>query len=260
MIKLVKAELQKLFTTRLWWILLLVMLLLIGVNLAFFIAFAGVEQNGSAFPTRDTTEWLQIAWSVGAGTGGIFTMILGVIMMTSEYRYQTITGTFLTTPRRSQVIAAKLIAGVVVGVLYALAVLVFQALTVIPTVLISGGEFSLSASRIPQISIGILAALALYALFGIGLGALVRNQIAGIVGAVVWTYVIESIFAAVPALQPVGKWLPGGAAQALMSTDIDTGFGTADWLPAWAGALVLVGYGLLFATVASATTVRRDIT
>jgi ABC-2 type transport system permease protein len=260
MIGLVKAELRKLFTTRLWWIMLLVMIVLVGVNLAFIIAFAGVSQNGGpALPERDTMEWAQVAWSAGA-SGGIFVMILGVVMITSEYRYQTVTGTFLTTPRRERVIAAKLITGLLVGLLFALVLLVFEAVTVVPTVLLSGGEFSLSGTRIPQVSIGILASLALYGLFGIGLGALVRNQIAGIVGAVVWAYVIESIFTAIPALHPVGKWLPGGAAQSLMSIDIDTGLGRPEWLPAWGGALVLVAYGLLFAVVASATTVRRDIT
>lgn len=256
---LVRAELRKLFTTRLWWIMLLVMLVLVGVGLGFLVAFAGVDQNGAALPARDTAEWAEIAWSSGSG-GGIFVMILGVVMMTSEYRYQTITGTFLATPRRSLVIVAKVVAGLLVGALFALAVLVFQAVTVIPAVTLSGGELSLSASRIPQISLGILVTLALYAVFGIGLGALVRNQIAGIVAAVVWAYVIENIFTGIPALHSVGKWLPGGAAQALMSIDVDTGLGRPEWLPAWAGAAVLVGYGLLFAAVATATTVRRDIT
>ncbi|MFC0864492.1 ABC transporter permease [Sphaerimonospora cavernae] len=261
MTSLVKAELQKLFTTRLWWILLIVLLLLTGVFLGFFIGFAGVESDGVAgIPATDDPKWAQLAWTTGAQMSWIMVMILGVIMMTSEFRYQTITGTFLTTPRRSQVIVAKLVSGLVVGALYALAVLVFQALVVIPTVLISGGELSLSESHIPQISLGILVSTALYAVFGIGLGALVRNQIAGIVGAIVWTYIIESIFTAIPALQGVGKWLPSGAANALMSIDIDTGLGVPHWLPAWGGALVLVGYGLLFAAIASATTVRRDIT
>ncbi|MEV0970705.1 ABC transporter permease [Microtetraspora glauca] len=256
MIGLVRAELLKLSTTRLWWVMLLVTLLLIGVNLAFFIGFAGNPQGG--LPALDTPEWVQFAWSAGSG-GGIFVMILGVVMITSEFRYQTITGTFLTTPRRERVIAAKLFAGLIVGALFAVAVLIFTALVVIPTVMIAGGELSLGESRVPQISLGILASLALYTLFGIGLGALVRNQIAGIVGAVAWAYVIENIFLGVPALQVVGKWLPGGAARALMSIDVDTGM-DANMLPAWGGALVLAGYAVVFAIVASATTVRRDIT
>ncbi|WP_169952400.1 ABC transporter permease [Microbispora sp. H11081] len=256
---LVKAELRKLFTTRLWWVMLVVALLFVGVGLGVLIAFAGVDQNGAAVPGLDTAQWTELAWASGS-SAGIFVMILGVVLMTSEFRYQTITGTFLVTPRRGLVIIAKLVAGLIVGALFALAVLVLQAVTVIPAVMLGGGEFSLSGARVPQISIGILATLALYALFGIGLGALVRNQVAGVVAAIAWTYVIESIFTAIPALHVVGKWLPGGAAQALMSIDVNTGLGQPEWLPAWAGALVLVAWGLLFAGVATATTVRRDIT
>ncbi|MCT9930285.1 ABC transporter permease [Planotetraspora sp. A-T 1434] len=260
MIGLVKAELQKLFTTRLWWIMLLVMLVLVGVNLGLFIGFAGVSQNGApALPERDTVEWARMAWSAGAD-GNVFAMILGVVMMTAEYRYQTITGTFLTTPRRGRVIVAKLVGGLLVGLLFGLGALVFEAVVVIPTVLISGGEFSPAAWHIPQTGLGIIATFALYALFGIGLGTLVRNQVAGIVGAVVWSYVIERILVAIPALQPVGRWLPGGAAQSLLSIDVDTGLGRPELLPAWGGALVLAGYAVIFALVASATTVRRDIT
>ncbi|MBP2704144.1 ABC transporter permease [Microbispora sp. RL4-1S] len=259
MTALVRAELHKLFTTRLWWIMMIVMILLIGISLGFAIGSAGVESNGLSTPARTSPEWLELAWSAGA-SGSIFVMILGVIMMTSEYRYQTVTGTFLATPRRTPVIAAKLVAGLIVGALFAVAALLFETVVAIPAVLISGGEVSLTASHIPQISLGILANLALNVLFGIGLGALVRNQIAGVVAAIVWSYAIEGIFSSFPALQPVGKWLPGGAARALMSIDIDTGLGRPDLLPAWAGALVLIAYAVLFAFVASATTVRRDIT
>jgi ABC-type transport system involved in multi-copper enzyme maturation permease subunit len=258
MIGLVRAELLKLSTTRLWWVMLLATLLLIGVNLAFFIGFAGNAQGG--LPALDTPEWAQLAWSSGA-SGRIFVMVLGVVMLTSEYRYQTITGTFLTTPRRGRVITAKLIAGLIVGVLFSLAVLLFTALVVIPTVLLAGGELALTEARVPAIALGTVASLALYAILGIAVGALVRNQIAGIVGAVAWAYVIESIFLAIPALQVVGKWFPGGAAQSLMSIDVTPGMGSgSDLLPAWGGAAVLVGYAVVFAVIANATTVRRDIT
>ncbi|WP_214102773.1 ABC transporter permease [Acrocarpospora catenulata] len=262
MTALIRAELQKLFTTRIWWAMLIVMLLLVGLNLFFIIAFAGdTPQNGAApgLPGLEDPSWLQMALSVGS-SGTIFTMILGIIMMTSEYRYQTITGTFLTTPRRGRVIAAKLGAGVLVGLLFAVVALVVVGVVAVTAVLIAGGEVSFTESRVPQIAIGVVASLALYAMFGIGLGALIRNQIAALIGGIVWAYVIESIFAAIPALQGVGKWLPGGGTQALMSIDIDTGLGESQLLPAWGGALLLVGYAVLFAVVANLTTTKRDIT
>ncbi|MEO3857918.1 ABC transporter permease [Acrocarpospora sp. B8E8] len=261
MSNLIRAELQKLFSTRIWWAMLIVMLLLTGLSLTFIVIFAGdPPQNGApGLPALDDPAWLPIGLSTASG-GTIFTMILGVIMMTSEYRYQTITGTFLTTPQRGRVIAGKLGAGVLVGMLFAVISLLVVGAVCVTAVLIAGGEVSLTGNRVPQIVIGVFASLALYALFGIGLGALIRNQIAALIGAIVWAYVIESIFAAIPALQVVGKWLPGGGSQALMSIDVDTGLGRPDLLPAWGGALLLVGYAVLFAAVANLTTTKRDIT
>jgi ABC-type transport system involved in multi-copper enzyme maturation permease subunit len=258
--RLIRAELKKLFTTRLWWIMLIVMLLLIALQLAFFIGFAGREQNGGpGLPALDDPAWLPLGVSA-ASVGNIFTMILGVVIMTSEYRYQTITGTFITTPRRSRVIAAKLASGGVIGLLFAVIALLFVGIVAVIAVTAGGGSVSLTARHLPQTALGIVVGLALYTLFGIGLGALIRNQIAALVGAIVWSYVIESIFSAIPALQSVGKWLPRGAYEALLDVQVDNGLGTPNLLPAWSGALVLIGYGLLFAVVASLTTTRRDIT
>lgn len=261
MIALIRAELQKLFTTRLWWAMLLSMLAYTGVNLGFIVGFAGVEPTPGApgIPERDTIQFQQIAWTVGASSA-IFVMILGIVMMTAEYRYQTITGTFLTTPRRGRVIAAKLLAGVLVGLLYGVATLLLTAAVVIPSVAASGGEVALVDNGIPRIALGVVAAITLYTLFGIGLGALIRNQIAAILAGIGWVFIVETIFNLVPPLRPVGKWTPQGASNALINVNFDTGFGELELLPMWAGAAVLVGYALLFALVASLTTVRRDIT
>lgn len=253
--RLVRGELQKLFTTRLWWVMLLSMLAYVGVSLGFFIGFAG--QANSGLPARDTPAFLELIWGFGVG-GTVFPMILGIVMMTGEYRYQTITSTFLTTPRRERVVAAKLACAAVIGLLFGLAVLLLTAAAVIPTVLVSGAEFAFSGS-LARITAGVLGAMALYTLFGIGLGALIRNQIGAILAGVGWVFIVESLVNAIPPLQPIGKWTPAGAASALTST-VDIGQGTSYLLPGWAGALVLLAYGVVFSAVASATTLRRDVT
>lgn len=258
--RLVRAELQKLFTTRLWWVMMVSMLAYAGLSLGVFIAFAGQagQGGGPALPGRDSIEFQRVIWGSGL-SGAIFPMILGIVMMTSEYRYQTITTTFLTTPRRERVIAAKLGAGVLVGLLFGIAVMLLTALAVIPAVNLSGGTFTFTDPYVLRATGAVPAALALYTLFGIGLGALIRNQIGAILAAVGWVFIVEALLTAIPPLQPVGKWTPGGAANSLLAT-IDVGFGASRLLPAWAGALVLAGYALVFAAVASVTTIRRDVT
>ncbi|WP_327092862.1 ABC transporter permease [Nonomuraea sp. NBC_01738] len=258
--RLVRAEIQKLMTTRLWWVMLLVLFLYMALQIGVTIGFAGQvgAQGQPVIPARGTVPFQEVVWSMGAG-GALFPMILGIVMMTAEYRYQTITGTFLATPRRERVVAAKLGAGVLVGLAFGLAVLVLEGAAVVVATLAAGEDVAVNA-KIARIAVGVLAVLALYTLFGIGLGALVRNQLGAIVGGVIWVLLVESLVNAIPALQPVGKWTPAGAAAAVTNSEVDLGVGTEFLLPAWAGAGVLLGYGVLFALVASVTTVRRDIT
>jgi ABC-2 type transport system permease protein len=257
---LIRAELLKLTTTRLWWVMMSVMVAYLLLQLGLTIGFAGQNTQGGAplFPGRDSVPFQELLWSLG-GSGVLFPMILGVVMMTAEYRYQTITSTFLTTPRRERVIAAKLGSGVIVGLAFALVVVVLTAIAVVVTVLLSGGDLVFSA-KIVRIVAGVLAVLALYTLFGIGLGALIRNQLAAIIIAVAWVFLVEPVVGAFPALQGIAKWTPAGAAGAVTNSGVDFGGITAYLLPAWAGALVLLGYAVVFAAVASATTIRRDIT
>ncbi|GAA4087276.1 ABC transporter permease [Nonomuraea soli] len=259
--KLVRAELLKLFTTHLWWIMLVVVLSYLTLSLGLVIGFAGLEQNGvSVFPARDTPEFQRVAWEQSI-SGSILVAILGATMMTTEFRYQTITSTFLTTPRRARVVAAKLGAGVLVGLIFGLAILVLFAVGIVPAVLLSGGDLLITEGGIPRILGGVLAALVLYTLFGIGIGALLRNQIAAIVTVAVWMFVLEPIVNAIPQLQVVGAWTPAGAARSLTNSGVDVGQMGLDYLlPAWGGALVLLGYAAVFGLLASATTLRRDIT
>ncbi|TMR09507.1 ABC transporter permease [Nonomuraea turkmeniaca] len=257
---LVRAELLKLTTTRLWWVMLLVMLVYVGISLGFLIAFAGDPgPNGQALiPARHTLAFQESLWGVGTG-GALFAAVLGVVMMTSEYRYQTITTTLLVTPKRARVVTAKLIATLVVGVALGLAVLALTGLALVVTVLTAGGDLMFTGT-VGRVLVSVLAVLALYTLFGLGLGALIRNQVGAIIAVLAWIYILDSLVNAIPALQPLGKWTPGGATAALTNTGVGFGLDTSYLLPAWAGGLVLLAYALLFSALASVTTLRRDIT
>ncbi|MEO3868125.1 hypothetical protein ABGB18_04755 [Nonomuraea sp. B12E4] len=127
------------------------------------------------------------------------------------------------------------------------------------TALIAGGDVTFTAT-IARIAIGVLAVLALYTLFGFGVGALIKNQVGAIVAVIVWVLLVESLVNAIPALQPVGRWTPAGAAAAVTNSGAGLGVDLSYLLPAWAGALVLLAYALLFAALAWSTTLRRDIT
>ena len=61
-----------------------------------------------------------------------------------------------------------------------------------------GAAPSLSGDNLRVLG-GAWAALVIYAVIGVGVGALLRNQVGAIVGALVYLFVVENIVQAIPA-------------------------------------------------------------
>ena len=101
---------------------------------------------------------------------------------------------------------------------------------------------------------GLAVAVALYAVLGTGLGALLRNQVAAVVvGLLWWTQVVERVLTGILHQPGLERWLPKGAASALTAPGVGT-------LPMWAGALVFAAYGLGLALLGGRLVARRDLT
>lgn len=251
MTRLVRAELRKLLTTRLWLWLLLGSMGLVALFTSLALVFAGDPDNPS--PPLETADGLRTLFSTVTGASALVA-VLGVIGITSEYRHLTITPTFLATPRRERVVAAKLVTYTAAGLGYGLACALTVLAIALPWLAIkdvaaSGGVF------VPTLAAGV-AVLGIYGLLGVGLGALLRNQVAAVVGLLVFLFVVEPILTAIPALNSVGKFLPGAAASSVTQVR-QAGL---DFLAPWQGAVVLIAYGLAFAVLGVVFTVRRDVT
>ena len=98
-------------------------------------------------------------------------------------------------------------------------------------------------------------------LYGVGLGALLKNQVVAIIVGLGVTAIVEPIVVA--AGPSVGRWLPGQPAQALESVTANaSGFigGTTHLVTWWQGGLVLLAYGVVLAAAGSLTTLRSDVT
>jgi ABC-2 type transport system permease protein len=107
----------------------------------------------------------------------------------------------------------------------------------------------------------VIVAAAIYGIFGVGLGALLRNQVAAVVGLVIYLFVAEPILSSIPKVRAAYPYLPGGAASALtQTTDPDATPGGYTLLHAWQGGVLLLAYGIVFAVLGSLLTVRRDVT
>ena len=254
MTRLVRAEWTKLFTTRVWIGLVLGACALVGGFAALFTGFAGVEQNGQpGLPAVGTPQFERLAFAVGTNAVALL-LILGIIGMTQEYRHRTATPTFLTTPRRGRVVIAKLLAYALAAIPIALAVLATGVLVVEIYAGARGAAPSLTDPDNLRTLGGAWAALVIYAVIGVGVGALLRNQVGAIVGALVYLYVVEPIIRSIPATSVAYKWMPGGALEAMTAT-----FQGPDLLAPWQGALLLLGYGLPAAILGTFLAVRRDV-
>ena len=261
MTHLVRAELRKITSTRLWWGLLIGALLYTAVNAAATAGFAGVDP-GAGQPTSpglDSAEAIRSVYAGAAFAGTyIFALILGITGMTTEYRYQTITPTFLVSPRRGRVVGAKMAAHVLVGLVFGLLALVAAFVAGAVVIVIRGHGLGLGADRLWSTMALAVVAVGIWTLVGIGIGTLIRNQIAAILIGVFITFLLEPLMTLLLRaldLDAVAKWLPTNASTALISP----GETFIDYLQWWAGGLVLLGYAALFAALGLVLSTRRDI-
>jgi hypothetical protein len=238
---LVRAELLKLRTVQLPRWLLVATVALVALGVAVTVLTAGAQ--GAPFRLEDPTLF---ATAVGsAASGNLLVLVLGILMLTQEFRFGTATPSFLVTPRRSRVLLAKLAAVALTGVLFA----VLSALVAL------GLAAALLAARVLA---GVVLVLVLYGPIGIGVGALVRNQIAAVVLSLVWIFVAEALLIAL--LPDVGRWTPGGATNAVLQLGSAPLAGGDALLPVWGGALLLAVYAAAFSAAGAALTLRRDLT
>lgn len=261
MIALLRAELKKITSTRLWWALLIGALAFSAIQSVANAVVAGMAPTAgaAAVPGLDTAEAIRSVYPSAMFKGTyIFALVLGITGMTGEYRYETITSTFLVSPRRSRVVVAKLLAHGAMGVLYGVAGLLVVLVAGGVTVTIRGYGLGLGADRLWVTMALAVVAVAIWAVVGIGVGTLLRSQIAAIVLGVLVTFLIEPLVTYVLAaadLDWLVKWLPSNASAALMAPG-DTTLRYLEW---WVGGLVLLGYGLVLAAVGVAVSVRRDV-
>jgi ABC-type transport system involved in multi-copper enzyme maturation permease subunit len=190
-------------------------------------------------------------FEVGTRIGILFASLAGALAITAEIRYGTIRPTFLVSPRRSPVIAAKLTVGVLVGIVFGLLAEGLMAGATTAALAARGIDNQLGRGDYLQLLAGGTAAAALWATIGLGVGALVRNQVATLVGLCAWILIVENLL--LPFVPSAGRFTPGATGLALAGSIADKLLGPA---PA---ALVLVLYAAFAATAGWLATLRRDV-
>jgi ABC-2 type transport system permease protein len=249
MIRLIRAEFTKLATTRLIYGLAAVMAAFAVLTVVVGVTAAG--QQGNPPLSADSFPML-VAGPVTLLPGAA--LLLGILGMAGEFRHQTVTQTFLVTPDRGRVVAAKLVAYPLAGIALALATLAVTAAVAAGWLAAKGITPSLPPAPLGRMVGVALLGPALCGLVGVGVAALVRNQVAALVGVAVWVLVVEGLLLSLLNAPSLGKWLPSAAAKAALGSP-----GGAQ-LSRLGGTLLLAGYALALALAGTRLVVRRDIT
>jgi ABC-type transport system involved in multi-copper enzyme maturation permease subunit len=242
-IRLVRAELLKLFTTR-----LLLWLGLLILALSAFVTSTRIAStsHGELAMVSEQRSIVQFA-----AVGTLIALIVGIVATAGEYAHGTIDHTFLVSPRRERVVTAKLIAAAMTGV----AVTLFaEAVTYLVAALWISSEsvpFELTRRPVWTTYATTLAAAALSGALGTGVGAVVRRQTAAIVLALIWLLVGEPVLA----IAGVQAYAPGHAIAAVVAANSRSG----ELLGPWPGTALALAYVGVFAAAGTLMVVRSDV-
>lgn len=233
-----RSEYRKLFTTQVWFWLLLGNLVL-----------AAIAVIATVATTRDQSDYVRNVPNIfgAGGSSYVFVMILGIIGITAEFRHQTITPTVLATPSRTQVVGAKLIGYLLLGLGFSVAGLVLSLVIALPWLSAKGIDISLTGDDVPRILFASLLIGALYAVFGVGFGSLVKNQAAAVSVSLVLITVVSSLISVIPGVRAIYPYTPTGATAAITISDVDRHQDGYTFLPPALGALVLLAWGIALA-------------
>ena len=193
----------------------------------------------------DSVQSKRDAMNVG-GVLSVPLLIFGIVGATGEYRHRTIAPAVLIAPGRARLTVARLIAylltAFVVGVAMVLAALALGTAL--------GGEGQdLSGSDYATIAGGGLIVAVLSTALGVGVGVLVRNQVAGVVGALIWLFILSPVLGLIDEQLPNYTTLPAAGVAGGGSGDIS-----------WARAvIVLVAWAVVFFAAGLFVERRRDV-
>ena len=181
--------------------------------------------------------------------------VLGVLLITGEYSTGQIRSTFAAVPRRLPVLWAK------VGV-YAVILLVLMLASSFVAFLVSQPilrghhvDTTLSSPHVLRAVVGAALFLTVTGVFGLGLGALVRNTAGGIATFAGLMFVLPGITAILPNSwgDSIDPYLPLSAGTDIISIHPDPSA-----LSAWPGFLLFLAYALITLALSAVLLVRRD--
>jgi ABC-2 type transport system permease protein len=245
----IRSELLKIRTTRGWWFYLVVLVALVGIG-------AAAEVGSRSLDERSGLDF-QYALVDLIGISSLLAIILGITIVTTEFRHGTITPTLLANPGRERVLAGKAIAGVLIALLFAAMAIVVVLVVASIYTSIDGGQLELADGEVVKRAATNVLGVVLWLLMGVAIGSVVHSQVAALVGTLVWLFLVETLLVGLFSLldiDAVQEYLPF---HALDGADGTGGDNLLSYGPALA---VTLGWIALLGAAGAVRTSRRDIT
>ena len=185
---------------------------------------------------------------------GIIALLLGIVLVTNEFRHGTISRTLLAAPRRWRLVVTKLLTGATVG--FVLELVTLATLLTISVIWLKALDVPFVAGDLADGAARSLVAVVLAGLLGAALGGAVHSQVGALVGALVWMFVVEPLCWALLGLL---DW--DGAAEYLPAASLGGIIDTNDEGLPFAGSVgMTVVWAVVLSVLALVRTSRRDIT
>jgi ABC-2 type transport system permease protein len=249
--RLIRAEFLKLRTTQVWF-----WLLLATAAVSALLVVAQIAPSDGVRTAADVPNMF-----ASSSQPYVLVFVLGVLGVTTEFRYQTITPTVLQTPSRWAIVTAKMITYAIVGIGYALVAVAVQVAMAVPWLAAKGVHVDFGDPDVRRALLAVFAVVALFGVVGLGVGALLRNQVVAVVVGIVFLLIIQNLLVVIPGVKYAFPYTPGGAADAMLLSHLGaTDFNGVHLLPPLGGVAVLLLWALVPAIVGATFTMTRDIT
>lgn len=244
-LRLVRAEIRKLTTTKMPWGFLAVLVVIAGIDAA-VVAF-GTDMDGSkAFIATAADQQSLMAFGFNAMLG---TALFGAIAAAREYGHGTVVPTFLTSPRRLRAALAQLTAVLITGALLGLVAQALVITAVAAALPSTPYGFMVPAGSITQLLAASTLAGAIGAVLGAGLGTVIRNLGGAIAAAVLLLFVIPPL--AVQLVTDAASWIPPTLFAVVSGVSNETSLRAA--------LTAVIAWALVPATAGLVAIERRDI-
>lgn len=243
MTRLVGSEALKVVTTRL---LLWLGLLLLGLELLVIALHVSQDSLESLAEARNQRDVVSIA-----AASALISLIVGIVLSAGEFTHGTVAPTFLVTPARERVVAAKLVVGALAGATLAVAAAAFAWGLAALLLSLRSVPLHLGSAATLRLLVGTIAAAAIAGALGVGFGSITRRQTAAIVVSFVWLLVVEPLLA----IAGVQRYAPGHA----LASVVEGGTQSGELLSFGVGLALSLVYVLGFAVAGTLVVKGSDV-